>query len=43
MALNNVALFANNVLIEADWSVLPNVVMLVSVAALLYGLIWDVK
>ena len=43
MALNNIALFANKVLIEADWSVLPNVVMLVSVAALLYGLIWDVK
>lgn len=43
MALNNVALFANKVLIEADWSIAPNVVMLVSVAALLYGLIWDVK
>ncbi len=43
MALNNVALFANNVLIAADWSVVPNIIMLTSVAALLYGLIWDVK
>jgi hypothetical protein len=42
MAVNNIALFANT-LTDADWSVVPNVIMLVSVAALLYGLIWDVK
>jgi hypothetical protein len=42
MAANNIALFAN-ALTDADWSVVPNVIMLVSVAALLYGLIWDVK
>jgi hypothetical protein len=42
MALNNVALLLN-ALVKEDWSVAPNIVMLVSVAALLYGLIWDVK
>jgi len=42
MAVNNIALFAN-ALTESDWSVAPNIIMLISVAALLYGLIWDVK
>jgi uncharacterized membrane protein len=42
MAVNNIALFAN-AMVEADWSVVPNIIMLASVAALLYGLVWDVK
>jgi hypothetical protein len=42
MALNNIALLGN-ALVEADWSLVPNIVMLTSVAALLYGLIWDGK
>lgn len=42
MAANNIALLAN-ALTASDWSVAPNVIMLISVAALLYGLIWDVK
>jgi hypothetical protein len=42
MAANNIALFAN-AMVEADWSVAPNIIMLASVSALLYGLVWDVK
>ena len=42
MALNNVALLVN-AMTSADLSIVPNIVMLISVAALLYGLIWDVK
>ena len=42
MAVNNIALFAN-AMTEADYSVVPNIIMLASVAALLYGLVWDVK
>ena len=42
MALNNVALLIN-AMTDADLSIAPNIVMLVSIAALLYGLIWDMK
>ncbi|MEX2176697.1 MAG: DUF5985 family protein [Pirellulaceae bacterium] len=44
MALNNVLLFVDKVLLpnQAWSSVPPNIVMLASVSALIYGLIWEV-
>jgi hypothetical protein len=42
MVVNNILLLVDRLIgPQVDWSVPPNVVMLVSVAALLYGLIWD--
>jgi hypothetical protein len=42
MALNNVLLFVDRVIVsQVDWSVAPNLVMLASIAALIYGLIWE--
>jgi hypothetical protein len=42
MALNNALMFADAVAVPAtDWSVVPNLVALASIAVLLYALIWE--
>ena len=42
MALNNVALFVDTVIVAGvDWSVVPHLIALASVAILIYALIWE--
>lgn len=41
LALNNAALYADSRRADVDWTLIPNLIALVSVMLLVYALIWE--